>query len=142
MNTIELYSQLIKANALAYDSPIAEHIIKNFFRLASSNSETETSDLELFYDGIASAIYNIADKLRGNIDQLKGQSASPAHGLSRSEKTSIMLLGETSAGKTSFSSLGVSKTSQFLMNVSLFFSALCRTKELNIESPFRYVTSS
>lgn len=102
MNSIELYSQLIKANALAYDSPIAEHIINNFYRLASSNSETETSDLELFYDGIASAIYNIAEKLRDNFDQLKRLSASPPHGISRSEKANIMLLGETSAGKTSF----------------------------------------
>lgn len=102
MNTIELYTQLIKANALAYDSPIDEHIINNFFRLASSKSETETSDLELFYDGIASAIYNIAEKLRGNIDQLKRLSDSPVHGISRSEKANIMLLGETSAGKTSF----------------------------------------
>ena len=103
-NVIELYSQLIKADALAYNSPIDNQILESFRRQAISESDVDISDLGNlgFYDGIATAIYNIANKLRDNIDNLRELSSCSVRGISRSVKANIMLLGETSAGKTSF----------------------------------------
>ncbi len=108
--TLDLYTQLVKAYSLVYDYldenqedyVLNESILEDFKREVKGDQDVSPSDMGKYFDGMSTAIYKIADKLRDNVDCLKRLSSESTKGISRSAKITIALLGETSAGKTTF----------------------------------------
>lgn len=121
---LDLYTDLVRIQGLMPDN---DYTIKNSVdTLRQSVNSDEISDISLktYYEGLSVGIYGLADKLRSIVDDIKPHSKTTpdivtiaeafekgepikdanyyTNGISNSSKLKIMLLGETSAGKTTF----------------------------------------
>lgn len=105
LNYLDLYTSLVKANSLLPNpSSEIESKIEGFKTTVKNTPENPEFYVGEYYDGIAYGIYELAEKIQTYVDDLKQLSSksSGLRGISKGEKMNVMLLGETSAGKTTF----------------------------------------
>ena len=101
---IDLYSDLVRIQGLL---PESDDILDDAAdTLRQSVAETEVSELlqKKYYDGLSTGIYGLSEKIRSIVDDVKPfiDNHKETNGISNADKINIMLLGETSAGKTTF----------------------------------------
>lgn len=105
LNFLDLYTSLVRANSLL-PNPSSEisNKIEGFKTTVTNPPENPEHYVGEYYVGISEAICEIADKIQDYVDDLKRLSSDSSHlrGITKHSKINIMLLGETSAGKTTF----------------------------------------
>lgn len=102
MDYLRTYTSLLKADSYLSESKI-EDILKDFEGVLKNGSDNDQHFTDKYHEGMSTVIYEFLEKIRKQIDDLKNLSkSSDIRGISSSRKIMVMLLGETSAGKTSF----------------------------------------
>ena len=100
---LDLYSDLVRVQGLLPkpDDKLNEAV--ETLKLSIGSEVTEHLQKE-YYKGLSTGLYELCDKIRSIVDEVKqfGDNKNVTHGISMSSKIKVILLGETSAGKTTF----------------------------------------
>ena len=105
MNYLDLYTSLVKVNSLL---PVSSHEIEDKIEGFKAALTTEPDNPEYYtgeyFEALATSIYNLTDKIQDYVDDLAKLSSNSklVRGITKATSINVMLLGETSAGKTSF----------------------------------------
>lgn len=101
---LDLYSDLIRVQGLVPENDDTLNDAVDTLRQSISSNEVSELLLKKYYAGLAYGIYNLSEKVRSIVDDIKtfANRENDSNGISNSSKIKIMLLGETSAGKTTF----------------------------------------
>lgn len=101
--TLDLFSDLVRVQGLLPkpDDKLNEAV--ETLKLSIGDEKTEHLKKE-YYKGLSTGIYELSDKIRSIVDEVKqfSDNKKATKGISMSSKIKVILLGETSAGKTSF----------------------------------------
>ena len=107
INYLNLYTSLVRIKGLLPQVDVEDDLDRKIsvFRNAIYNKPDNPNDyLNDYYDGVSKGIYVLSKRIQSLVDDLKRLSSSNEcfRGISNSELLNVMLLGETSAGKTTF----------------------------------------
>ncbi|MBO7461873.1 MAG: dynamin family protein [Bacteroidales bacterium] len=100
---LDLYSDLVRVQGLLPKTDDKLNEAVETLKLSIGGEVTEHLRKE-YFKGLSTGIYELSDKIRSIVDDVKQfcDNKKATNGISLSSKIKVMLLGETSAGKTTF----------------------------------------
>lgn len=105
MKYLDLYTSLVEANALLPRPQEEISDAVSFMRTTLNSEPSNPDEYEArYYKGLSSAIYSLVDAMQDRVAELDKISSHQGRtlGITNASKARVFLLGETSAGKTTF----------------------------------------